>query len=652
MKGMYGDLFSPVNVNGVMLRNRIISTASCPHFVQGPENFPTEGLIHYHGLRAKGGAAVVVCKANQPKKVIDPHDMNTDITNEACLHYFAQMTDAIHYYGAKASLLVQPDIKLTEGWDASDGILSEFVEGDGSVPIAGKMAPPKLLETIADSYAEHAYQGKRAGFDMCFIHMAYRLMFPGRFISPYSNRRTDEFGGSVANRARFPLMICKKIKERCGEDFLIEISCSGHEPELTPGVRIEDTIQLAKEIEDVVDILQIRGTFIDPSQPTYINTDRIIHRKTAAAITEGVRSMGCKTKITLVGGCSVPELLDEIVRNGEADFIGMARGLIADANFPQKSMEDHSDEIVPCLRCNKCHQAKLDDWNSVCSVNPEFGIEHRRLHMSVPPSTPKKVAVIGGGPAGMKTAIDAASRGHRVTIFEQGDRLGGLLNNASIPAIKWTLKEFRDYLIHMVEKNPDIEVKLGVKATPEMVETGDFDAVVSAIGAEPIFPDIPGINLPHVITALESLHDESKLAKEIVIVGGGEIGVETGIHLAENGHHVTVLEMLDELAPDSVPIHFRSLLRQKWESTEGFNFRIHAHVIAIDADGVTYVDENCAEYTVPAGSVVISAGLKSKTEEAYGFYGSAKKSYIIGDCYKPGSVQQAMRNGYATARMI
>jgi NADPH-dependent 2,4-dienoyl-CoA reductase/sulfur reductase-like enzyme len=482
--------------------------------------------------------------------------------------------------------------------------------------------------------------------------MAYRLMFPGRFISPYSNRRTDEFGGSVANRARFPLMICKKIKERCGEDFLIEISCSGHEPELTPGVRIEDTIQLAKEIEGVVDMLQIRGTFIDPSQPTYINTDRIIHRKTVAAITEGVRSMGCKTKVTIVGGCSVPELLDEIIRNGEADFIGMARGLIADANLPQKALEGRSDEIVPCLRCNKCHQAKWDDWNSVCSVNPEFGIEHRRLHMSVPPSIPKKTAVIGGGPAGMKTAIDAADRGHKVTIFEQGDRLGGLLNDASVPAIKWTLKEFRDYLIHMVEKNHNIEVKFNVKATPDIIEAGDFDAVVSAIGAAPVIPKIPGVDLPHVVTAVEALRGESKLAKEVVIVGGGEIGVETGIHLAENGHHVTVLEMLDELAPDSVPIHFRSLLRQKWEATEGFDFRLHARVIAIRADAVIYVDENGAEYTVPAESVVISVGTKSKTEEAYSFYGSAKKFYVVGDCYEPGSVQQAMRNGYATARMI
>ncbi len=652
MESNYSSLFSPLNVNGVMLRNRIISTASCPHFIQGPENYPTDGLITYHALRARGGAAVVVCKANQPKKIVDPHDMNTDITNEACLHYFAQMTDAIHYYGAKASLLVQPSITITEGWDASDDIPSEFVEGDGSVSVKGKMATRELLEEVAEAYAEHAYQGRRAGFDMCFIHMSYRLMFPGRFLSPYSNRRTDEFGGSVANRARFPMMIAKKIKERCGEDFLIEISCSGHEPELTPGVTIEDTIQLAKEVEGIIDIIQIRGSFIDPSQPTYLNTTRIPHLEVTAAITEGIRSSGCNTKVTLVGGCQDPALLNDIIAKGQTDLIGTARGLISDANWPAKALAGKSDEIVPCLRCNKCHQAKADNWNSVCSVNPEFAIEHKMMHMMPPPTTPKKVAVIGGGPAGMKVALDSAERGHYVTLFEQTEKLGGLLNDASIPDIKWTLKEYRDYLIHMVEKQPNITIQLSTKATPEMIKSRNFESVVAAVGSTPIIPPIPGVDGKNVCTAIQALHDESKLGKNVVIIGGGEIGVETGIHLAEHGHQVTLLEMLDVLAPDSVPIHFRVLFREKWENTNGFSYKLNAKCTKITDSGVTYVDENNTEQTVNAESVIIAVGMKGKTEEAYSFFNSAARHFVIGDCYKVGSVQECTRSGYATARMI
>ena len=161
MECKYSHLFSPITVNGVTLKNRIISTASSPHFIQGYEDYPGEGLITHLSKRAKGGAAVVVCKANQPKKIQDPHDQLLDISREDNMHYFCQMTDAVHYYGAKASLLVQPPIQLTEGLDASDGIPSEFVEGDGSVPEMGKAASKKQLEEIAEAYASHAYQGKR-----------------------------------------------------------------------------------------------------------------------------------------------------------------------------------------------------------------------------------------------------------------------------------------------------------------------------------------------------------------------------------------------------------------------------------------------------------------------------------------------------------
>lgn len=652
MHNRYSHLFSPLKVNGVILPNRIIQTASCPHFIQGTEKYPSEGLITYHAANARGGAGVVVCKANQPKVVKDPHDCCLDINDEANLHYFCQMTDAIHYYGSKASLLLQPDIDLTMGLDASDGVLSEFVEGDGSSAHTGKAATKEQLIAIADAYADCAEQGKRAGFDMCFIHMSYRLMFPGRFLSPWSNRRTDEFGGSVHGRAQFPLLIAKKVKERCGQDFLIEISCSGEEPELNPGVTIDDTIQLAKEIDGYIDMLQIRGTFIDASQPTYLNPKRIPHLETTAAITEGVRSLGVGTKITLMGGCQDPEILDRVIAEGKADMIGAARGFIADPNWPNKAKAGKADEIIPCLRCNKCHQARHDDWNSVCSVNPEFGIQHRLIHMVPPITTPKKVAVIGGGPAGLKVALDSAERGHQVTLFEKADRLGGLLNDAGVPAIKWTLKEFRDRMVHLVEKNPNIEVHLNTTATPEMIDARDFESVVIAIGAEPIIPPIPGVDGKQVVTAIDALHEHSKLKKKVVIIGGGEIGVETGIHLAENGHEVQLLEMQDTLAPDCVPIHFRILFRQRWEATEGFNFTLNARVTEITPEGVTYVDAEGESHTIPADSVVIAAGMKARSDEALSFCNSAGRSFIIGDCNKVGSVQQCMRSAYATARQI
>ena len=261
-------------------------------------------------------------------------------------------------------------------------------------------------------------------------------------------------------------------------------------PELTPGVTIEDTIELAKTVDGTIDILQIRGSFIDPSQPTYLNPNRLPHREATARITKALHEAGIGTKVTLVGGCQDPALLDKIIAEGEADFIGSARGFISDADWPEKALRGYEDEIVPCLRCNKCHQAHRDDWNSVCSVNPEFGIEHR-VHRMVSefPKEKKKVAVIGGGPAGLKAAMGQCRSRSRCNYSLKKRAISADFYRRPVNRLlSGTVKEFSDYQIHMVEKQPNITVKLETEATPELIRGMDFDVVVSAIGAEPFIP--------------------------------------------------------------------------------------------------------------------------------------------------------------------
>ena len=246
----YANLLSPIEINGVMLRNRLICTASNPHFIQATEKWPTEALISHYANKAKAGAAVVTVKGNNPVKTNDPHSLTLDITVGQHQHMFAQCADMVHYYGAKAFYLVLPDMNIVKGYDASDGVLSEFVAGDGSKAELGKAAPKELLYQMVEKYAEEAKLAQSLGFDGCFMHMAYRLMFPGRFLSPLSNKRTDEFGGSIENRARFPLMICEAIKKACGKNFLVEISISGREDDLFEGgATVEDQIELAKLLD-------------------------------------------------------------------------------------------------------------------------------------------------------------------------------------------------------------------------------------------------------------------------------------------------------------------------------------------------------------------------------------------------------------------
>lgn len=648
----YPNLFSPVKIGNVILRNRLIATCGSPHFVQGQESWPTEGFITHYANKAKGGAAVVTCKGASPVLNGDnPHSSMLDIYQGGNQHYFAQMADAVRYYGAIPSILIMPSSGImVHGIDVSDDQWCEYVEGDGSVSVKGKAAAYDYLQRCSDEYAREAKIAHSLGFGMCFMHMAYRLMLPGRFLSPYCNKRTDEFGGSIENRARFPKLICDKIKAECGSDFLVEISCSGQEPELTPGVRVEDTVELARIMQGSADLIQIRGTWIDPSQPTYLNPKETPHRETSSIITHACRERGITTRITLVGGAYDPNTAEDIIASGDADFIGSARAWITNPDWGVKAMEGRDDDVVPCLRCNKCHQAKPGDWLSVCSVNPVFGMEHKIDRMVTPPQSAKKIAVVGGGPAGMEAAVVCASRGYDVTLYEQSGRLGGQLNIAEIPYMKWTIAKFKDYMIHQVEKH-GVHVRLNARVTPGMLSEESYDAVFVALGAEPKRPPIPGAE--RVLTAVEALQSPDKVTGSVIVVGGGEVGVETALHFAKLGHKVTVLEMQDKLAPEAVPIHFYSLFRQEWEAQPNFSFVLNARCTEIDENNtVTYTAPDGAAQTLHADTVLVAAGMKGRQDEAIALSGIAQKTYLIGDCFRLGSIQTAMRSAYGIANAL
>ncbi len=640
----YPHLLQPLTVNGVVLRNHVISTAATPHHIQGPEEYPTDRVIEYFSNIAKGGAAVVTCNAARPsgRTAVTVRFPYFNYHEPRHQNYFSLLADSIHRYGAKASYtLTCPE---RPGYDVCDGARSMVVAGSGRVEQIGKEMPVEMIHEVIEEQAQNCVLLKQLGFDMVYIHCSYQFFMQSRFLSPITNKRTDEFGGPIENRAKFLLMMCRRIKELCGKRFLIEVSVSGAEE---GGNTLDDICKLAKIGEDCIDILQIRGPEIDTALAVYLIEGKTPWLDWAAAI----KASGTKMLIEAVSGLMDPDTMEQALADGKCDIVGTARGWISNPDLMIKAYEGRPEDVVPCLRCNKCHGASPNaTYVTVCSVNPEHCCSDY-VDSTSAPTRKKNIAIVGGGPAGMKAAMTAVERGHVVTIYEASDRLGGSLNHSDFVDFKWPLRDFRDYLARHMERE-NITVKLNTRCTPEMLRDGGYDEVLVAIGGQPVIPPIPGADGPNVRTAISTFGHEDELGQSVAVVGGGEVGVELAIHLARTGRTVTLLEGTDKLAPDAAPIHFRSILERTWKAEETLTPITGAMCTKIEANGLTYRDKDGAEHFVEAENVILATGSRPKTDEALTFFGIGGRTHIIGDCDQVGSVQTTMRSAHFIAKQL
>ena len=621
---MYEHLFTPITINGMTLKNRIIAA-------------PTGDLYEE---KARGGAALVIAG----HAIVEPKKSSFSSKEEPWLFDKYQREAArervlrIHAGGAKASIEIFHGgaEARTEGY--AKGPCDRIAE-DGTEVKA--MKEEDMRETL-DWYAKTAASARKTGFDSIFLHFGHGWL-PAQFLSPLYNHRKDEYGGSIENRARFPLRILETVRNAAGPGFPIDMRISAFEW-VDGSIEFEDVMAFLKLAEPYIDCVQI-SSGMDKNLAANVhcittNLEESVPNLKWAKIAKQELNI----PVAVVGAVQTLEIAEEIIAKGYVDLVAFGRPLIADPDMPRKAMENRSDDVVPCLRCSNCYHIASDHWNVGCSVNPRCYHENF-VPKEVPKAkTARKVVIIGSGPGGMKAAITAADAGHHVTLIEKEAELGGMLRYIEKEAHKEEVGRLLSYFRKQIGKR-DITVMTNTAADADMVRKMNPDALIIAIGAsERTFP-LPGADRDTVLTAIEAIDHPERLGQKTVILGGGSIGCELALELAEKGKEVTIIELTNTLAGNANRL-YREALRQKFEKLPNLHAVTESTCREIKDTVVVFEDRDHNITEIPYDHFIFSAGLIAKRKEADSFFGITRNTVSIGDCNLPSSIMNAVFEGY------
>ncbi|KFN38146.1 hypothetical protein KN63_05680 [Smithella sp. F21] len=645
-------LFEPYNIGKMALKNRLVLAPMSTNMTDN--GFVTQGAINFYEARAKGGVGLITCEDGIIEYPLGNNVKNpVAIDDDKYIPMLTRLNETIHAYDAKTIMQLSHGGRRA-GRVAKSGCL-EVTRGKIPVgptslahPAPGYVVPEELtkdqIEQIIEKFGNAARRAIEAGFDAIGVHCAHMYLC-GEFLSPWANHRTDEYGGSFEGRLRFVLEAIARIRKEIGSDYPIIPRINGQEPR--GGNTLEDIRKIAQALEkagaDAIHVsVGFAATIKDPEFIPSIPSMRfpdgpIVH------LAENVKK-GVRIPVIAVSKIRDAMFAEKILQEGKADLIAMGRTLIADPDFPNKSREGKYDDVRPCISCCQgCINRVMADLPLKCSVNPMVGREGELIIENA--KAPKKVIIIGGGPGGLETALIAARRGHHTVLYEKQERLGGQLMDAALPPFKSEINKLTNFYISQIKKS-NISVKLNTFVTPEMIKGECPDAVIVAAGAEPLLPPIPGIEMGQVVTAVDVLRDKVKTGRKIVIIGAGQLGLETAEFLGERGKEVTIVEMTGDIGT-GMPSQIKMPLLFSLEKY-GVEILTQAKAERITR-GAVEISQGVEKKVIPADTVVLAVGYKANQTLMESYKGTAPDVYFIGNCINPGNIIDAVNQGFEAA---
>ena len=697
----YQHLLKPGKIGGLTLRNRIIMAPMGSNYAES-DGHCGERIQAFYEARAKGGVGLITMGSIAiafPSGTAEPFQVG--ISSDEFIPGLKALTDRVHAHGAKISVQLQHAGKtavrdLAEGrelWvpsmppappqsDIMQSVtfkeLSTFVRPAKDTPVKIRVMDKADIAQMVEWFAAAAKRAQQAGFDGIELHSAHSYILAG-FLSSYYNKRDDEYGGNVENRARLLLEVITAIRERVGSDFPVWLRLDAHELNTPGGITLEDCIAVAKMAEKASFNAVSISAYSALINGSSFTAAPLVHKP--AGFIDWAAAVKKEVSIPVISvGRLEPQVANDAIASGKCDFVAMGRKLLADPELPNKLMANNEAAIRPCIYCYVCVSQVFINQRVNCAVNPRTGKEFE-LNV-IMTDKPKNIVVIGGGPAGIEAAVAASERGHKVTLLERGNRLGGTLFFASLAYTE--NGKLLDFLTNQISQSK-VDVKLNTTATSEVLKSLNADQVFVATGASREMPDVEGASLKHVwsgeqlrqlltgeiststraqlgpfqrlmvgtgallgltnqISTLQRLsHIWMPLGKKVCIVGGGLVGLELAEFLAERGREVTVIEESRDLGTElSIVRRWRVLDHLK---SLGVTIAKEAKVTSIDTQAVHFQMADDKQSAL-ADTVVMASGIAADTSLADSLTASGFNVKVIGDCNEVGYIEGALRTGY------